>query len=140
MHEMDGPGENEERKVAKIARDHKAMAKELDVPVLSAAQLNRKCEERADKRPIPSDGRASGGIEEASDTIGLLYRPEFYFGQEMTIPKDQGGGKKNVEGYAEWIIGKNRGGPRQRHGRDHVKLFFRAEAVRFESYAAWRNQ
>jgi len=140
MHEMDGPGENEERKVAKIARDHKAMAKELDVPVLSAAQLNRKCEDRADKRPVPSDGRSSGGIEEASDTIGLLYRPEFYFGQEMTIPKEQGGGKKNVEGYAEWIIGKNRGGPRQHHGRDHLKLFFRAQAVRFESYAGWRNQ
>jgi replicative DNA helicase len=140
MHEMDGAGENEERKVAKIARDHKAMAKELDVPVVSAGQLNRKCEDRPDKRPHPSDGRASGGIEEASDTIGLLYRPEYYFGHEIAIPKDQGGGKRNVEGYAEWIIGKNRGGPRQHHGRDHLKMFFRAQAVRFESYAAWRNQ
>jgi len=140
MHEMDGPGENEERKVAKIARDHKAMAKELDVPVLSAAQLNRKCEDRADKRPMPSDGRASGGIEEASDTIGLLYRPEFYFGPMMTTGSGKNQQKTNVHGYAEWIIGKNRGGPRQFRDKDHVKMFFRAEAVRFESYAAWRNE
>lgn len=136
IHEMDGPGENEERKVAKIARDLKSMAKELDIPVLSAGQLNRKCEDRPDKRPHHSDARASGGIEEAADTIGLLHRPEHYFGPQMKLPKDQGGGSVDVRGYAEWIIGKNRGGPRRFRDKDHVSLFFRAEHVKFESYSS----
>jgi len=137
IHEMDGPEENEERKVAGIARGLKALAKELDVPVLAAGQLNRKCEDRPDKRPHPSDGRASGGIEEASDTIGLLYRPEYYFGPEMTTGTGKAQVKTPVHGYAEWIIGKNRGGPRQFRTKDHVKLYFRAESVRFESFARW---
>lgn len=139
IHEMDGPGENEERKVARIARDLKAMAKELDVPVLSAAQLNRKCEDRPDKRPHPSDGRASGGIEEASDTIGLLYRPEYYFGPHMKVGKGKNEQSVDVRGYAEWIIGKNRGGPRLFRERDHVKLYFRSEAVRFEAYSGRKD-
>lgn len=139
IHEMDGIGDNEERKVAKIARDLKAMAKELDVPVLSAGQLNRKCEDRPDKRPHPSDGRASGGIEEAADTIGLLYRPEYYFGPTMKTGTGKNQVSADVRGYAEWIIGKNRGGPRQFRERDHVKMFFRSEAVRFESYSGRRD-
>lgn len=138
IHEMDGPEENEERKVAGIARGLKALAKELDVPVLSAGQLNRKCEDRPDKRPLPSDGRASGGIEEAADTIGLLYRPEYYFGASMKVGTGKDKTEVPVHGYAEWIIGKNRGGPRQFRERDHVKLYFRAEAVRFESFARWK--
>ena len=138
IHEMDGSEENEERKVAGIARGLKALAKELDVPVLAAGQLNRKCEDRPDKRPHPSDGRASGGIEEASDTIGLLYRPEYYFGPMMKTGTGKEKSETNVHGYAEWIIGKNRGGPRQFRERDHVKLYFRAEAVRFESFARWK--
>lgn len=138
IHEMDGPEDNEERKVAGIARGLKALAKELDVPVLSAGQLNRKCEDRPDKRPHPSDGRASGGIEEAADTIGLLYRPEYYFGPMMKTGTGKEKSEANVHGYAEWIIGKNRGGPRQFRERDHVKLYFRAEAVRFESFARWK--
>lgn len=139
IHEMDGPEENEERKVANIARGLKAMAKELDVPVLTAGQLNRKCEDRPDRRPHPSDGRASGGIEEAADTMGLLYRPEYYFGQSMKVGKGKSEQSVDVRGYAEWIIGKNRGGPRQHFGKDHVKLYFRADAVRFESYSGRRD-
>lgn len=139
IHEMDGPGDNEERKVAKVARDLKAMAKELDVPVLTAGQLNRKCEDRPDKRPHPSDGRASGGIEEAADTIGLLYRPEYYFGPYMKVGKGKNEQSVDVRGYTEWIIGKNRGGPRQFREKDHVKMFFRAEAVRFESYGGRKD-
>jgi replicative DNA helicase len=130
VHEMEGPGDSREQVVNKIGVDLKAMAKELDVAVVAAGQLNRKVEDRADKRPMLSDLRDSGGLEQVSDVVLLLHRPEYYFGKVIKAER-KGAVDRNVEGLAEVIVAKQRDGE-----TGSVEVFFRKECTRFENLTA----
>ncbi len=111
--------ENRATEISEISRSIKALAKELQVPVIALSQLSRKVEERNDKRPLMSDLRESGAIEQDADIILMMYREEYY--KPDTTEK----------GVAEVIIGKHRNGP-----TGVVKLTFLGEYTRFENFAA----
>ncbi len=94
---------NREQEVAQASRQAKIIAKELNVPVILLSQMNRKAEDRADKKPNLSDLRESGAIEQDADLVMFLYRPEYYGYKE-----DANG--KSTKGYGELIIAKHRNG------------------------------
>ena len=112
--------ENRAQEISDISRSLKAMAKELNVPVLALSQLNRSLENRTDKRPQLADLRESGAIEQDADVIMFIYRDEVYNRAE---------GNPN-RGLAEIIVGKQRNGP-----TGVIKLSFLGEYTKFENYS-----
>ena len=118
---MTGDGENRTQEVSKLSRGLKILARELSLPVIVLSQLSRKCEERVNKRPMLSDLRESGSIEQDADIVAFLYRDEYY-----NEDSDQ-------QGLAEFIVAKNRNGP-----TEMVKLSYQKREASFSDLAgAW---
>lgn len=120
--------ESREREISIISRSLKALAKELNIPVVALSQLNRAVEQTSDKRPMLSHLRESGAIEQDADVVLFLYRPEVY-GIEGYPNGD------STEGVGEVIIGKQRNGP-----IGEVKLKFIKEYARFENLELFRAE
>jgi replicative DNA helicase len=112
--------ENRVQEVSQISRSLKVLARDLDVPILALSQLSRAVEQRHDKRPILSDLRESGSIEQDADLVFFVYRDEYYHGEES----DQ-------QGLAEVILAKHRNGP-----TDSIKLSFLKRYAKFADLAA----
>jgi replicative DNA helicase len=112
--------ENRVQEVSQISRQLKVLARDLDVPILALSQLSRAVEQRHDKRPILSDLRESGSIEQDSDLVAFVYRDEYYAGEES-----------EQQGLAEVILAKHRNGP-----TGMVKLSFLKRYAKFADLAS----
>jgi replicative DNA helicase len=125
------------QEITEITTTLKALAKELDVPIIALSQLSRQVESRDDKRPQLSDLRESGSIEQDADVVLFVFREEYY--HLMRKPLESSGGEKfaqwqaegeKVHGKAEVIIGKQRHGP-----TGTVELAFEGAITKFSSLA-----
>ncbi|HET9215067.1 MAG TPA: replicative DNA helicase [Gaiellaceae bacterium] len=112
--------ENRVQEVSQISRSLKVLARDLDVPIIALSQLSRAVEQRHDKRPILSDLRESGSIEQDADIVMFIYRDEYYNAEES-----------EQQGLAEVIVAKHRNGP-----TDTVKLSFLKRYAKFSDLAA----
>lgn len=120
---VESSGDTREQEIARITRALKLAAKRFGCPIIALSQLNRKLEDRADKRPVMSDLRESGAIEQDADSILMLYRDEIY------------NPDSDHKGTCEVLIRKNR------HGETGmVPVVFRADLVRFENFAGQYEQ
>ena len=120
--------QSREQEISQISRGLKAMAKELDMPVLALSQLSRAVESRTDRRPQLSDLRESGSLEQDADVVMFIYRPEMY---GLKSPDGE-----SLEGTAEIIVGKQRNGP-----VDKVDLMWNKESATYEMMAPdWRTE
>jgi replicative DNA helicase len=119
--------ESREREISMISHALKAVAKELQVPVMALSQLNRTLESRADKRPMLSDLRESGSIEQDADVVMFIHRPEYY-----KIATFEDG--RSTENVAEVIVGKQRNGP-----TGDVRLFYQKELAAFHDMTYHRD-
>ena len=120
--------QSREQEISQISRGLKAMAKELDMPVLALSQLSRAVESRTDRRPQLSDLRESGSLEQDADVVMFIYRPEMY---GLKSPDGE-----SLEGTAEIIVGKQRNGP-----VDSVPLMWNKESATYEMMAPdWRTE
>lgn len=113
-----GRSENRQQEISEISRSLKAMARELNIPVIAVSQLSRAVEQRSPKRPQLSDLRESGAIEQDADLVILIYREDYY---------NPNTSKKNI---AEVIVAKQRNGP-----VGTVELLFQKDFARFENLA-----
>ncbi|MCB0409950.1 MAG: replicative DNA helicase [Flavobacteriales bacterium] len=107
---MEAKAESRVQEISKISRGLKLLAKELDIPIIALSQLSRALEQRQNKRPILSDLRDSGTIEQDADTVLFLYRPEYYKSNDDSSEFVQSG-SDDFEGKTEVIIAKQRNGP-----------------------------
>jgi replicative DNA helicase len=112
--------ENRVQEVSQISRALKVLARDLDVPILAMSQLSRAVEQRQDKRPLLSDLRESGSLEQDADLVFFVYRDEYYLGEES-----------EQQGVAEVILAKHRNGP-----TGTVKLSFLRRYAKFADLAA----
>lgn len=126
---MQGPknAQSREQEISSISRSLKALAKELNIPVVALSQLNRAVEARGDKRPVLADLRESGAIEQDADVVVFVHRPEMF-----GIEKDENG--NSTEGTAELIIGKQRNGP-----TGTARMAFIKQYARFENLTRTRE-
>lgn len=135
--------ENRVQSLSEITRRLKIMAKELDVPVVVLSQLSRQVEQREDKRPLLSDLRESGSIEQDADIVMFIFREIYYLEKEQPIPRQGETDEKfnarvlkwedhklAVQKKAELIIAKQRHGPTA-----NIPLFFESEFTRFGNWA-----
>jgi replicative DNA helicase len=119
---MEGAGDNRVQELSRITRSLKGLARELSVPIIALSQLSRGVEARTNKRPMLSDLRESGSIEQDADIVMMLYRDEYY---SPDTPD---------RGIAEVIIAKHRNGP-----TGTIKLLFDPQFTKFKNLAKPNN-